>query len=205
MTRKPKKTPAELQQERWRPFADAVAAGQPIVTLDPASKRTGLAIHRYTQAAGASDRGQTELICAMPCKAPAAWPAPRRIDQIVDQVCASIETYKASYAVIETTIGKTSKRHGGHGAGLAIYGWAVGAIRQAVRQKLGPASVLDVNENEWTARTSKHERWMWCRSRWVTYAGVWADDGKEDRMDVSDATYLYEWCVRAASYYQLAT
>ena len=63
----------------------------------------------------------------------------------------------------------------------------------------GRRYVLDVNENEWTARTDKAERWAWCRSRWPTFGAVWKDD--EGGYDVSDATYLYEWCTRASNYY----
>lgn len=180
-------------------MANRLAALRPIVneggrliSLDPSSRCTGAAVFEC-------EAGRHRLIHAARLQSkPQNKPAYERIDQIVDQALALVETYHPALALIETTSGKTSGRHGGRGAGLAIYGVAVGAVRQAMRSRLGKARVIGVLENDWTARTTKLDRWHYCKATYPSHAAVWnADEGD---YDASDAAYLFYWCQQVCQY-----
>lgn len=178
------------------PFRRAIDGGKRVLSLDPSSSCTGIAIHDCS--------GPPRLVYADRLRSkPVSLPAYERIDQVAGRLPGLIKSYDVDYAVVEVTTGKTSSRHTGHGAGLAVYGVAVGAMRQALRQALGGVNVLDVLENEWTARTSKLDRWHWCRSNYPSYVELWDKDkitARGDGGDASDATYLFDWCRQMAHY-----
>lgn len=178
---------------RLAPLATILADGGRVISLDTSSSCTGAAV--FECGGGPSPR----LIHAARLQAkPKNRPAYERIDQIVDQALALVETYHVDLAINETTTGKTSSRHSGHGAGLAIYGVAVGAVRQAMKARLGKQKVIDVLENDWTQRTTKLDRWYYCKASYPSFAGVWkADDGD---YDASDAAYLFYWCEQVCEY-----
>ena len=66
--------------------------------------------------------------------------------------------------VIEDTSGKVARRHGaGGGAGLAVYGKAVGWLACAC-ERIRPGKVTLILENEWTGGVSKARRALNVRS-----------------------------------------
>lgn len=166
------------------------------ISLDPSSASSGGA----TGVAVFDCKGTPSLIYAGRLRSkPVNAPAYERIDQIVDQVIGLTRTYHADLALIETTTGKTSG--GGRdarGAGLAIYGVAVGAVRQALRSEIGKTKVIGILENDWTARTNKLERWHYCRASYPSFSAVWQDD--DGKYDASDAAYLFHWCEQVCVY-----
>jgi hypothetical protein len=89
--------------------------------------------------------------------------------------------------VVEDTSGKVNRgRHGGAGAGLAIYGKAVGAAIWWLRAR--GRFVVPVLENEWTGSVSKAVRQRRVAARHRAY-----DPAKDAGGDVSDAIGLGEW------------
>lgn len=172
-------------------LADALGSGRRVISLDPSSSATGAAVFECSPT--------PRLIhAARLTGTPKNGPAYKRIDQIVDQVTGLVSTYKADLALIEITSGKTSGRHGGHGAGLSIYGVAVGAVREALRHQLGRHNVIGIYENDWTKRTSKLDRWNACRYQYPSFSDVW--DADKGDYDASDASYLFGWCVQVCEY-----
>ena len=107
--------------------------------------------------------------------------------------------------VIEDTSGKVSRRHGGAGAGLAVYGKAVGAVwRTAVDMSVADArnriamgllaatgeaaAVVMVPENEWTGGIGKRRRAMRIAAEFPGYR-IEQDPGG----DAADAIGLGRW------------
>ena len=98
--------------------------------------------------------------------------------------------YPDAVVVVEDTSGKVGRgRHGGGGAGLAVYGKALGYLIRVVEEATGrePALVL---ENVWTAGKSKAVRQ---RRVAATFPGYPADD--DPGGDVADAIGLAAWWI----------
>lgn len=111
-----------------------------------------------------------------------------RIDHIVAELVALVREHGPEVIVIEDTSGKVSGRHGGGGAGLAIYGKAVGEIRRAMLHT--GVRVECVLENEWTRGMGKKgQRMLWCRAAYPTQYDAEQDKGG----DVADAIKLGRW------------
>lgn len=117
--------------------------------------------------------------------------AEARIDAICRELAELVTEHGITAAVIETTSGKVAKRHGGGGAGLAIYGWALGECRRLLIRLLGAGTVKSVTENEWTAGVSKARRAATVR---MLYHGMQWDDDKGH--DAADAVALGLWYIR---------
>jgi hypothetical protein len=143
-------------------------------------------------------------------------PARTRDDAIerIDAMCRDLEAYIWEHlparVVIEISSGKTAKRHGGAGAGLAIYGQAVGELRrqaivsmnQSVMQRLcvgeaslaPPHQVISVKENDWTRGVPKRTRAARIAAEFPAYAAAVQGDPAGDRGgDVADAIGLGVW------------
>lgn len=149
-----------------------------LLSLDPSSSCTGYAVF-----------DATELVDAGKLLPNRAKDVPNdRIDAIVAELVKLVTEHRPDVIVMEDTSGKVSKRHGsGGGAGLAIYGKAVGEIRRAM--KITGIPVDCVLENEWTRGTSKGNRQMWCAAKYSRQYDPNADPGG----DVSDAICLGDW------------
>ena len=118
----------------------------------------------------------------------------------VSAMCGDLESILAAsepdIVVIEWTSGKVgAKRHKGRGAGLAIYGLAIGAIwRTAVSwsaQRTPLGQVVTVLENEWTAGKSKKSR-----SELIAMEYPRIDFSKDTGGDIADAIGLGVWFVK---------
>jgi Holliday junction resolvasome RuvABC endonuclease subunit len=111
-----------------------------------------------------------------------------RIDAIVTDLLELVREYRPECIVIEGTSGKVSARHKGAGAGLAIYGQAVGEVRRAM--KVTGIRVVMVKENEWTRGCAKKfHRQVWCESAYPKRY----DREKDKGGDVADAIKLGRW------------
>ena len=105
----------------------------------------------------------------------------------MDELTKIIEQIAVNEAIIEIPSGKVHLRHGGGGSGLAAYGFATGAIRQACRDQLGRENVYSPNES-WTGSHSKEKR-----KRVAMKAFPDLKSFKDPGMDISDAIALSIW------------
>lgn len=124
-----------------------------ILSLDPSSTSTGYAL--------LSDDGQ---LCEAGLLKPdrSKDPAHERIGAMCRDLSTVLKVLHPGEIVIEWTSGKVGKkRHKGSGAGLAIYGAAVGAIWRTCEiwmQKNHKKSAVLLFENEWTRGRTKAGR-----------------------------------------------
>lgn len=119
-------------------------------------------------------------------------PAIDRLRAMKRDLLVLLEQVKPDVVVVEFTSGKVGKRHGGAGAGLAVYGIAVGMLWEVcenwamVRRAAGrPCRVEVIPENEWTRRQTKAKRTMAIAALFPEYL---AENDKG--MDVADAIGL---------------
>lgn len=152
--------------------ADAV-----ILAIDPSSTRTGYAIL-------ADDGRLIEHGLLKPRRAKDEPHA--RIDTMVAELLAFRDEHAGiDCVVVEDTDGKVARRLGGIGAGMAIYGMAVRAFRDAARQIWGADAVNMVQARVWTAGRHKSSR---AAAIGLTAAG---DTG----LDAADAVGLGLWWI----------
>ena len=111
--------------------------------------------------------------------------------QRITDMCQELDDIASDFSidrcVIEITTGKVSTRHKGSGAGLGIYGFAVGVIYERARS-LFDGKIDAIRENVWTAGTKKHNRQLAATMRFPGY-----DPDKDKGMDLSDAIALGIW------------
>ncbi len=151
-----------------------------IISLDPSSTCTGFAVF-------VDDYRLVSCGKLLPC-AKNKDDAFERIFDLCAQVKGLCITHAPGVAVIEWTSGKVGLRHKGRGAGLAIYGAAVGAIAGAVHAY--NCEFAPVKENDWIKGRSK-------RTRQIEALQFKEYNPKEDRgYDVSDAIALGLWWYR---------
>ena len=111
-----------------------------------------------------------------------------RIDSLCGRLWELLETNGPKTVVVEVTSGKVGEnRHKGHGAGLAIYGVAVGAVWRecrawtryelATRRRL--THVERVYENDWTHQIPKRTRTLAIAAMYPRY-DVEADPGGDE-------------------------
>lgn len=102
--------------------------------------------------------------------------------------------------LIEWTSGKVGKnRHGGQGAGLAVYGIAVGSLWREVLAWLRyqppenqlVTNVVLVKENTWTRQVPKADRIAAVAAVYPEY-----DAGNDSGGDIADAIGLAVWYLR---------
>lgn len=175
-----------------------------IMAFDPSINKTGYAcfdyeglnLHRVVEVEffeqktepDEDEKGSRKTRCAY-----------RRMDGLITDTWETLNDHreKVDHIAVEVTTGKTSSRHGGRGAGLAIYGVAVAAVlitcerwAKEIRRQRGSAypKVHRIYENDWTAGSSKAGRQAWMMSICPSY-----DPAADKKMDLSDAAYLCEW------------
>lgn len=156
-----------------------------ILSIDPSSTKTGFAL---------LDERETLLDAGTlrPNKTTDA------AEYRVAAMCRDLENLLIINApdivVIEWTSGKVGRRHKGYGAGLAVYGIAIGAIwRTAViwAAKGAARQVITIYENEWTAGKSKSRR-----SGLIKTLYPKIDLSKDTDGDIADAIGLGAWYIR---------
>lgn len=147
-----------------------------LLALDPGSIRTGYAIFR-----------DGVLVDAGHLRAPKDWTLVERIYALVADLRKLIDETKPGMMLIEITSGKVQARHGGGGAGLAIYGVAVGAL-WATCMQLG--NVEAVLENVWTGGVPKTKRQRAIAAEFPRYRAI---ASKDSGGDIADAIGLGMW------------
>ncbi|HEV7298709.1 MAG TPA: hypothetical protein VGN72_05030 [Tepidisphaeraceae bacterium] len=154
---------------------------RPILALDPSSSRTGYALMRDAR---------TLLEAGLLKPNRADDPANDRIRAMSADLLALIGEKQPRLIVVEDTSGKVARRtreKGANGAGLAVYGKAVGWILGACEATgIETHAVL---ENVWTRRTHKSTRQHWV----IAEFGARYDPVSDSGMDVSDAISLGRW------------
>lgn len=136
-------------------------------------------------------------------------PAADRIGAMKRGLIELLEEFQPQAIVLEWTSGKVAGRHGGGGAGLAIYGLAVGALWQVCEywatargQQGRLPTVARVNENDWTQGRPKlgtRKPGQVCVSRVGVIAGLYPeyDRAKDPGGDIADAIGLALWYLRS--------
>ena len=158
--------------------------------IDPSSKDSGYAFLEDTRA---SLPKELNIGLIKPVRAKTAI---ERIQSHCDSVRELLTHMMPSVIVIEIASGKVNKgRHKGGGAGLSVYGMAVGAIWHvcmlwAVENK---AELLTPNENEWTAHLRPGEKAKEKRAAktHLLYPSEWWINDKGH--DAADAVQLAMW------------
>jgi hypothetical protein len=156
-----------------------------ILALDPSSTIVGY---------GALDRRGRVLEAGVVTPADRGDASYDRVLAMCDDLECLLERLRPGTVIVEWTKGKVGRRrHGGLGAGLAVYGTGVGAIGRtaAVWCRAAGAEVVFVLENDWTRQVPKETRQAALRSAVPEYAGV-ADPGG----DIGDAIGLGLWWLR---------
>ena len=162
-------------------------------SLDPGSQRSGWAVM-------GPEQKLIEAGLLLPSRT--RDDAAERIRAMKQDLLMLLDQYQPDVIVMEWTSGKVVRsRHGGGGAGLPIYGVAVGALWQVCEQWAGrclaenPCQVVLIPENEWTAGRPKFgpsKRGRSGPSRVDIIAGMFKeyDREKDPGGDVADAIGL---------------
>lgn len=154
-----------------------------ILALDPSSTVVGYAALRR-------DKSLVEAGLITPGRRDD--PSWDRIMALCDDLASLLERLRPGTVLVEWTRGKVGRRrHGGQGAGLAVYGAGLGAIaHQTLLWARGQAdcTVIPVLENDWTHGVPKEARQAAMRSLVREYAGVDDPGG-----DIADALGLAHW------------
>lgn len=157
-----------------------------LLCIDPSSTRTGYAVFELPAPAALLDAGYLT-------PSPRNIPAIERIFAMQNDLRELIHEVKPRRMVIEITSGHVGRRHQGHGAGLAVYGMAVGVLLAECRA----ATVINVNvpvttveENDWTLGVPKKRRQVQVAMMFPQYREAMSRD---DGADVADAIGLGLW------------
>ena len=154
-----------------------------VLALDPSSTIVGYAALRRN--ASLIEAG----VITPPSRAEVSYD---RVMSMCDDLEQLLERIQPSVVLVEWTRGKVGqRRHGGLGAGLAVYGTGVGAIgRTAALYARGrpDCEVVYVLENDWTRGVPKDARQAALRSLVPEYAAVDDPGG-----DIADAIGLARW------------
>lgn len=159
--------------------------GELIIGLDPASTRVGFAVLM----------SDWQLAAFGVLSVPAKLEPIRRIAALAQEVerLVSESHTRDLYVAVEVTTGKVGQRHGqGGGAGLAVYGMAVGALFWAVSTSIPMARIVAVRENVWTNRKPKAQRLELIALQFGIYGGFRAD-GRDPGGDAGDAIGIACW------------
>jgi hypothetical protein len=115
---------------------------------------------------------------------------------LADEVGRLLERLAPSVVLVEWTKGKVGQRHGGLGAGLAVYGTGVGAVGRQVwlwARGRPNVSIEAVLENDWTRGVAKPTRQLGLAALYPEYATSLADDPGGD---IADGLGLADWWLR---------
>jgi hypothetical protein len=156
-----------------------------LLALDPSSTAVG-----YAVLTGPEPRVLLEAGVCRPRRVRDA--VNRRLESLALEVERLLEEHAPHVVVIEDTSGKVGrKRHGGGGAGLAVYGKAVGYLLCFLEERSrlpGRLEVVPVEENTWTRGVPKRAR---LAAVAATYSAYRPD--KDPGGDAGDAIALAEW------------
>ena len=168
------------------PAVDAlVPARWPLLALDVSSTATG-----WTAQHEPLGPRQYGLI-----RPPGGWSELRRIDRIVADVAAVVETFRPALAILEWCGGKHYQSVGRKMTNQSVLGAAQGAVRQAIVS--AGMEVVCVKDVTWTRSTRKQDRAGKIRLAHPDYA-AWAAENNDGGLDVADSLGLMDWYLSAA-------
>ncbi len=153
-----------------------------IIALDPSSTCTGYAVMESAET----------LVSAGLLRPRSSDEAIERITSMACDLRELITECRPRKVVIEVTSGKVAGRHRqrSQGAGLGVYGTAVGAMYAVSLIEMGwlRSRVVPIHENTWTHGVPKAQRQRHCAAAFPAYS--MADD---PGADVADAIGLGCW------------
>ena len=158
-----------------------------ILSLDPSSTKTGWAL---------LDRSEQLLQGGLLTPDKQQCEPQFRIARMCSDLAQLLSEIEPEVILIEITSGKVGKRHGGSGAGLGIYGLAVGAVWQAAEawvrllpsERQSETEIVLIRENDWTRGVPKADRIAGIESRFPEYSSDQDSGG-----DLADAIGLGQW------------
>lgn len=162
-----------------------------IFSLDPSSTRTGWAL-----LGRAGQLLQAGLLLPDKVRSEPQF----RILRMADDLRQLLNELAPGTVVIEITSGKVgTNRHKGSGAGLGVYGMAVGFLwavaecwlRQLPAEQRGKTEIVLVKENDWTNRIPKTDRIAAVAAEFSEY-----ESAKDPNGDVADAIALGLWWLK---------
>jgi hypothetical protein len=157
-----------------------------LISIDPSITCTGVAMFRN------GDFLEAWAIKPKKISSGNKIPAHIRIDKIIERLSVIADHRLGAEFVVEITSGKTSSRHGGHGAGLGTYGMVVGQVVRHLIERHGAQRVHQVYENDWTrGKGGKDKRQAHCQYAYPLYAAQYAATDKGG--DIADAILLGEY------------
>jgi len=121
-----------------------------LLALDPSSTRTGYAVFRDPEPLGLVESGA--LIPLKTDRTPLD-----RISTMAVDLKDIINQHTPTEVIVEIPSRHVSARHGGHGAGLATYGFAAGWLSCLVSLLTDPRSITWV-DNGWTKKEPAQSR-----------------------------------------------
>lgn len=157
-----------------------------LLAIDPSSTRTGLAVMDY-------DGNLIEAFAAEPKSTDSA---DKRIITQCGDVYDLLAATDLDCIVIEGTSGKINKkRHKGSGAGMSVYGMAVGAIWMTCywwvfNDFYSSIDVIIIPENDWTNGVEKKQR---AANMAMVYPQYKPEN--DPGLDIGDAIGLGRWYV----------
>lgn len=159
----------------------------PVLSIDPGSKRTG-----WTVLTQREQLLQVSVLTGDKTTDPAEF----RIAAMCRGLRELLDEWQPGAVLIEWSSGHVGRqRHRGAGAGLVVYGIAIGALWQVVvawaRSCEPPAQVCCIEENLWTNRVPKEDHIAAIVQRFREYR---IED--DPCGDIADAIGLGLWWVR---------
>ncbi|MDZ4250356.1 MAG: hypothetical protein U0990_09735 [Candidatus Nanopelagicales bacterium] len=162
---------------RWREHTTTPPS---VLAFDPSSTRTG-----YAYFDGPDVRPECGLI------RPVEGGIGARARSIYDDAAAAIAEHSPELVLVEAPSGKVARRLAGHGAGLSLYGFAVGVVAGAAMSSANPdCDVLLIDEPLWTRNQRKTTRRASVELSVPTYCEIRDQDSG---MDIADAIGLGLW------------
>lgn len=163
-----------------------------IISLDPSLTKTGYFVGEM-KAGKCTNWIEAGFLRPKAKRSGVAIDAYERLDSLYYDTCSLILGHVGvRHIAIEVTSGKTSKRHKGNGAGLALYGAAVYAVCAAcadiVKRLPYEVDIYRIYENDWTRGIKKESR-----QRDIAYSFPQYDLEKDKGGDIADAVGLARW------------
>lgn len=153
-----------------------------ILSIDPSSSRCGYAVMR---------EDETLIEAGLFTPRRSEDPANARIRSMALDLRETLNEYRPESIVIEDTGSHMHAARGGGGAGLMVWGKAVGymlAVCDAWLANNTASTIVTVESQVWTKGVSKIKRQQWIMMKFRQY-----DKRKDSGFDISDAIGLAMW------------
>lgn len=150
-----------------------------LLSIDPSSTRVGYALMTGINTLLEAGAFRPATSCET---------ANERNRSMAHDLIATIREHKPDQIIIEDTGSHVHAGRAGAGAGLMVYGKAVGYFLRICEQEIGHKNVLCVEAQVWSRGIRKEKRQAYIAAQFRQY------DPKRDRgFDISDAIALGQW------------